>query len=60
MFNDVLTNSNLTTWAEAALVIFLLCFLAIGIWTLTRPRKLIEQWAAMPLDDAGLEGERHV
>jgi len=59
MFKDVLTNSNLTIWAEAALVIFLLCFVAIGVWTLTRPRKLIEQWAAIPLDNADLGGEHH-
>lgn len=55
MFKDVLNHSNLTYWAEAGLVVFFAVFVLTAIWAMTRPKKLVREWAAIPLasDQAG-------
>jgi hypothetical protein len=49
MFKDVLQHANLTHWAEMGLVIFFVVFLGAVVWTLTRRRQDVEQWATLPL-----------
>jgi hypothetical protein len=50
MFKDVLNHAHLTYWAEAALVLFFLTFVAVFIWVMTRPRKQVQRWSSLPLD----------
>jgi hypothetical protein len=51
-FKDVL-NSMSANLTEVALVIFFLAFLAIVVWTITRPRKEVDRWANLPNDNSG-------
>ena len=61
MFKDVLRHApDLATWAEMGLVIFFAVFIGAVVWALTRPRKEVRQWAALPLDGESLHEElRH-
>jgi hypothetical protein len=52
MFKDVLIHADLSHWAEAGLVIFFVIFVGAMIWTLTRPRRMVEEWARLPLHDS--------
>jgi cbb3-type cytochrome oxidase subunit 3 len=38
---------------EVALVLFFLVFVAIVVWTITRPRKDVDRWANLPNDNSG-------
>lgn len=49
MFKDVMNYAELSRWAETGMLIFFACFIAVTIWALTRPRKQVEEWAAIPL-----------
>lgn len=48
---DVVANSGLHGYAEIALVIFFIVFVAIAFRVLLTPRKDLERAAHMPLDD---------
>lgn len=51
MLQMVLQEGNFGLFTQIALVLFFLCFLAILLLTMTRPRGLIERDARMPLND---------
>ena len=54
---DIMSNADLTTWAEMGLVIFLVVFGIVGLHTLLRrDRKNLEAAAAAPLDDGIVAG----
>ena len=59
MFKDVLTHANLTHWAEMGLVIFFLVFLGAVVWTLTRSRREVEQWARLALHESELSSQEN-
>ena len=50
MYKDVLNHANLTHWAEMGLVIFFVVFVGTALWALTRPRREIQRWSALPLE----------
>lgn len=61
MFKDVMMGTGLELWAQAALVIFFVVFVAVTIWAWTRPRRDVEAWSALALlddDDAARAGDR--
>ncbi len=52
MFKDVLRHMDMTTLTQAALVIFLVVFIAITVTTLLRSRSDMQRFANLPNDDA--------
>jgi len=58
MVNDVLSSGVLSHFATIGLVIFVAVFVGVGIWTLTRSRREIDDWSHLPLsgdDEAPLD-----
>ncbi len=53
MFKDVLNHSDLSLWAQAGLVIFFVCFVAVTIWVIARPRGEMDRCASLPLGEEG-------
>ena len=51
MFKDVLRDSNLTIFATVGLVVFFVAFTGVIVWVLTRPKKKVDQWAHLPLEE---------
>lgn len=49
MFKDVLNHADMTVWAEMGLVIFFAVFIAVCFYAVTRSKRQIEQWSAIPL-----------
>ena len=52
-------QSNSFSFAEIALLGFFALFLGIVIWTLLRPRKQIDRWSRIPLDDQEVQEPRN-
>jgi uncharacterized membrane protein len=52
MYKDVLNHANMVHWAEMGLVIFVAVFLLTTIWAVTRSKRQIEEWSALPLSAA--------
>lgn len=48
MLKDLLTLHS----AEIGLVLFFLSFVVITLWTVTRSRKEVDDWSALPLPNA--------
>jgi uncharacterized membrane protein len=46
---DIVSGADLGLWPSLALALFCAAFVAIVIWTLTRPREQIERWRRQPL-----------
>ena len=57
MFKEVLNHSDLSHWAEAGLIVFFAVFVGVTVWSMTRSRKLVRQWAMLPLEDSSVEKE---
>jgi len=57
MFKEVLNHSDLSHWAEAGLIVFFSVFVGVTVWSMTRSRKLVRQWAMLPLEDSSVEKE---
>jgi len=53
--SDVVQNTDLSVWAEAALVLFLAAFLVVAARALTVDKDKAQRMASIPLD---LEDER--
>lgn len=55
MLKDVLSNGALTHFATIGLVIFVVVFIGITVWVVTRSRREIQTWSRIPLtgDEAG-------
>jgi cbb3-type cytochrome oxidase subunit 3 len=52
MRTDVMSGSGLAAFAELAMILFFLAFVAIAVWIwLPRNRKTWEAASRMPLDD---------
>jgi cbb3-type cytochrome oxidase subunit 3 len=49
--SDVMSHSGLTIYAEIAMVLFVLAFIAIVIRVFRLPKRDVDRAAAMPLDD---------
>jgi cbb3-type cytochrome oxidase subunit 3 len=49
MLKDVLSNGALTHFATIGLVIFVIVFLGVTVWILTRSRKEVQTWSRIPL-----------
>lgn len=49
MLKDVLSNGALTHFATIGLVIFVLVFIGVTVWVVTRSRKEIHTWSRIPL-----------
>ena len=52
MFKDVLRHANLTSWATWGLVIFVAVFIGTSLWIFTRPRRQVDRWSHLPLEDS--------
>ena len=50
MYKDVLNHADMVHWAEMGLVIFVAVFLLTTLWAMTRSRRQIEEWSAIPLN----------
>ena len=60
MFKDVLRHADLVQWAEMGLVIFFVTFIGAVVWAMTRPRRDVKHWAALPLEGEPMATEhRH-
>ncbi len=55
MLRDVIGNAGWSVLAVIALVIFVVVFIAIVIYVLTRPKKEIDRQAQIPLQDQPVE-----
>lgn len=49
MFKDVLQHMDLALLRDAGLLIFFICFIAIVIWAVSRPKEQVRKWARLPL-----------
>ena len=49
MFKDVLNHADMALWAEMGLLIFFAVFIAVCFYAVTRSKRQIEQWSAIPL-----------
>ena len=49
MLKDVLSSGALTHFATIGLVIFVLVFLAITAWALSRSKREVDDWSRIPL-----------
>ncbi|MEM6673551.1 MAG: cbb3-type cytochrome c oxidase subunit 3 [Planctomycetota bacterium] len=49
MLKDIMGGSGLTVFATAGLVIFVIVFVGITVWALTRKQRKIDQWSRIPL-----------
>lgn len=58
MLRDVISALDYSSCAEAALVIFAVCFVAMSIATLLLKRSATDRYAAIPLSDR-VEDPRH-
>ncbi len=48
---NLTSDANLTNSATWGLTIFVVVFVCVTLWALTRPRKTIQRWASLPLQD---------
>ncbi|MBK7406314.1 MAG: hypothetical protein IPJ41_17335 [Phycisphaerales bacterium] len=46
-----LTINDLSIYAEVAMVIFLVIFLAVAAWAVRKPKNQLNTWARLPLDE---------
>ena len=51
MIHDVLTRSANSLWPQIALIIFVLCFVGVIIWTYAGRKDRFQNQAALPLED---------
>ena len=51
MIQDVLTRAANSLWPQISLIIFVLCFLGVIIWTYAGHKHRFQYQAHMPLDD---------
>ncbi len=50
--SDVVSHAGLAVYAEVAMVLFLVAFLAVAVWTfLPRNRRAMDEARRLPLDD---------
>jgi hypothetical protein len=52
--SDIMSAAGLTGWAVAGLVLCLLAFSAVAVWTVLRPRSEMEACARSALDDGAV------
>ena len=51
MFKEVLTHMDISVLSTVGLLLFLVVFLAVTLYALTRPPQQADQWARIPLTD---------
>ncbi|QNN24826.1 cbb3-type cytochrome c oxidase subunit 3 [Planctomycetales bacterium ZRK34] len=51
MFKELFNDTTTTLFGQISLVIFAVVFTAIVVRTLLRPKKTMDRYANMPLDD---------
>ncbi len=54
---DIMSGMGLVTLPLIALVIFVAVFGLIVAHALTRPRRQVEHWSRIPIDDAPMTGD---
>jgi len=52
MTTALATIIDASTAGEIGLVLFVLIFLGVAVWTFTRSRHEVDHWADIPLDQA--------
>lgn len=52
MIKDVIEFSANSIWPQIGLIIFMVCFIGVAIWTFTGKKKRFEREAMLPLDDS--------
>jgi len=53
--SEIISNMDLTVWAEVAMVIFMLVFFAVVYRVCQRPSEEMERFNHIPLDDDSTE-----
>lgn len=56
---DYFARSPVLAFPIAALGLFLLVFIGVSVWAMSRTQRDIEQLAALPLEDTDGEGRHH-
>jgi len=51
MIQDVITRAANSLWPQISLLIFVLCFVAVLIWTYSGRKDRFREQAALPLND---------
>ena len=55
MIQDVITRAADSLWSQISLVIFVLCFVGVMIWTYSGRKDRFREQAALPLNDVSSE-----
>ncbi len=58
MFKEVMTHMNLGDLSTAGLILFLVVFVAVSFYAMTRPPAQADQWARIPLTSEGDSSRR--
>lgn len=54
MFKEIFHIDSVALLSEAALVIFVLVFIATALWIVTRSKASVSRWARLPLEDEAI------
>ncbi len=55
MIQDVITRSVDSIWPVISLILFVVCFMGVFIWTYRGRKDRFRREASLPLDDAALD-----
>ena len=50
-FKEIFESTSADTLSSIALVIFVVVFVMVAVWVVTRKKKTIDRWASMPLHE---------
>lgn len=50
-FKEIFESTSADVYSSIALVIFVVVFLLITGWVLTRKKKTVDRWSSLPLHD---------
>jgi len=60
MLKQLFIHMDLARFGEIGMVIFFVVFVAVTIWAISRSRKDVEHWSAIPLDNTHAANEERV
>ena len=55
MIQDVITRSANSLWPQISLILFVLCFVGVLLWTFTGRKDRFRHHATLPLEDSSSE-----
>ena len=60
MLKQLLIHMDIARFGEIGLVIFFVVFVAVTVWAISRSRRDVEQWSAIPLENTHAANEERV